>query len=80
MKGNVLPCTLVNNPKFHHQWLPDEIFVEKDFPEQIRNELKNMGYKITERSYWSRTELIKISKDHFEATADKRGDDAAEGY
>lgn len=70
----------VNNPKFHHQWLPDEIFVEKDFPEQIRNELKNMGYKITERSYWSRTELIKVSQNHFEATADKRGDDAAEGY
>ena len=21
----------VNKPKFHHQWLPDEVFIEKEF-------------------------------------------------
>lgn len=25
------PSEAVNFPKFHHQWLPDEIFVERDF-------------------------------------------------
>jgi gamma-glutamyltranspeptidase / glutathione hydrolase len=68
-------------PKFHHQWLPDEVFVEKTFPAATREALKKMGYKITERGAIGRTELIKILPDgRYEAVADKRGDDAAEGY
>ena len=71
----------VNKPKFHHQWLPDQIFVEKDFPQSVRQELEKMGYKISQRESIGRTELIKISADgRIEAVGDKRGDDTAEGY
>jgi gamma-glutamyltranspeptidase/glutathione hydrolase len=73
----------VNKPKFHHQWLPDEVFVENDFPTSVIDELKVMGYKITKRPTIGRTELIRITNDHgrkVSAIADKRGDDAAEGY
>ena len=48
----------VNKPKFHHQWLPDEIFIEKDFPEATRTKLEAMGYKVTPRVNIGRTELI----------------------
>jgi len=69
----------VYRPKFHHQWQPDEIFVEKDFPMDVRSQLKAMGYKITGRGPWSRTELIRLkSGSTYEATADYRGDDDAE--
>lgn len=50
----------VNKPKFHHQWLPDVIFVEKDFPVDVRVKLEAMGYKLIEKSSIGRTELIKI--------------------
>jgi gamma-glutamyltranspeptidase/glutathione hydrolase len=70
----------VNKPKFHHQWLPDEIFVEKDFPMSVRTELEKMGYKITEREQIGRTEVIKIVNGKITAVGDKRGDDTAEGY
>jgi gamma-glutamyltranspeptidase/glutathione hydrolase len=72
----------VNKPKFHHQWLPDQIDVEKTFPKETREELQKMGYKITERSTSiGRTEVIKVLPDgRFEAVADNRGDDAAEGF
>jgi gamma-glutamyltranspeptidase/glutathione hydrolase len=71
----------VNKPKFHHQWLPDEIAVEKDFPEMLISRLKNMGYKVTIRSQIGRTEVIRIHPDgKIEAVADKRGEDSAEGY
>lgn len=76
----------VNMPKFHHQWLPDELFVEKDFPAAVTDSLKAMGYTISPRGNIGRTEVIKIEKDKtgkgysFEAIADKRGDDSAEGY
>jgi gamma-glutamyltranspeptidase / glutathione hydrolase len=71
----------VYGPKFHHQWLPDEIAVEKAFPAAVRTALEKMGYKIVERSSIGRVEAIKVLPDgSFEAIADNRGDDAAEGY
>ena len=37
------PQDAVNFPKFHHQWLPDEIFVEKDFDKNVVDQLKSNG-------------------------------------
>ncbi len=68
----------VNQPKFHHQWLPDEVFVERRFASSTREQLKTMGYNITERGPIGRTEVIRVLPDgRFEAVADKRGDDSA---
>jgi gamma-glutamyltranspeptidase/glutathione hydrolase len=33
-------------PKFHHQWLPDNVDLEKGFPDNTRKALEGMGYKI----------------------------------
>ncbi|HYD21237.1 MAG TPA: gamma-glutamyltransferase, partial [Flavipsychrobacter sp.] len=71
----------VYGPKFHHQWLPDEIAVEKAFPTNVKAALEKMGYKVVERNSIGRVEVIKVLPDgSFEAVADNRGDDAAEGY
>ncbi|HWJ90111.1 MAG TPA: gamma-glutamyltransferase [Flavisolibacter sp.] len=71
----------VNKPKFHHQWLPDQVDVEKSFPVDTRKALEKMGYRIVERSSIGRTELIRVHPDGtIEAVADSRGDDGAEGY
>ncbi len=71
----------VNQPKFHHQWLPDQIDVEKSFPHATREALEKMGYKIKQRGAIGRTEVIKVLPDgRFEAVADNRGDDGAEGW
>lgn len=76
----------VNKPKFHHQWLPDEIDVEKNFPMEVRDALIKMGYKINERHSIGRTEVIKIlpgnssMRRRIEAVADKRADDSSAGY
>ncbi|HEV3251544.1 MAG TPA: gamma-glutamyltransferase, partial [Puia sp.] len=53
----------VNKPKFHHQWLPDKIYVEKGFPTGTRQELIKMGYDIVQREAIGRTEVIKILED-----------------
>ena len=75
----------VNKPKFHHQWQPDVVAVERDFPESVSEELTRMGYKIQKRGQIGRTEVIRIDhpgkkKIRLEAVADKRGDDHAEAY
>jgi gamma-glutamyltranspeptidase/glutathione hydrolase len=71
----------VYKPKFHHQWLPDILNVEKGFAGGVRDSLGKMGYKIVQRSGIGRTEVIKVMEDgRFESVADNRGEDDAEGY
>ena len=71
----------VNKPKFHHQWLPDDVAVERGFPEQVKKELTKMGYTLKDRGEIGRTEVIKKkASQKIEAVADKRGDDHASGY
>jgi len=71
----------INQPKFHHQWLPDQIDVEKSFPLATRQALEKMGYRIVQRSSIGRTEAIRVLPDgSFETVADGRGEDGAEGW
>lgn len=70
----------VNAPKFHHQWKPDVIYIEKKFPDSTRKALTTMGYHFKERSPIGRTEVIKVQGDSITAVADGRGDDSAAGY
>jgi gamma-glutamyltranspeptidase / glutathione hydrolase len=70
----------VNKPKFHHQWLPDVVFVEKAINETSITKLKAMGYTINQRGNIGRTELIQVLGKKIIAVGDDRGDDAAEGY
>ncbi|OLY93185.1 gamma-glutamyltranspeptidase / glutathione hydrolase [Cnuella takakiae] len=71
----------VNGPKFHHQWLPDEIATEPSFPESTRKRLEQMGYNLKQRGAIGRTEVIRVLPNgSFEAVADGRGDDSAAGY
>ena len=81
LEFNLSTADAVYKPKFHHQWQPDEIYVEKGFSEKVMEQLKAMGYKINVREHIGRTEVIKVLPNKkFEAVADNRGDDAAEGY
>ena len=77
---NLSPADAVNKPKFHHQWLPDEVYVEKSFDADVIKQLEEMGYKIVTRGAIGRTELIEIKNKKIVAVADKRGDDDARGY
>lgn len=71
----------VNAPKFHHQWLPDEVDLEKGFPDSTGLALKAMGYHLVPISQIGRTEAILVNADHtLTAVGDHRGDDAAVGY
>ncbi len=80
------PSDAVNKPKFHHQWLPDELVVEKGFPVKVIDQLRQMGYTIkgynvpNYEEVIGRVELIKVSNGKLEAAADTRGDDTVAGF
>jgi gamma-glutamyltranspeptidase/glutathione hydrolase len=71
----------INSSKFHHQWLPDEVSVEKTFNQNTILALEKMGYTIKQRGSIGRTEGIMIGPTGKRITvADKRGDDAVAGF
>ena len=64
----------VNAPRFHHQWLPDNIFIEKNsFSNNTLDSLKMIGHKIKERSNMGHVNAI-IQHNEIKTGADKRGD------
>ncbi len=71
------PSSAVNSAKFHHQWLPEVVFVEKNFPESTLKILEQKNYKFEKRSGIGRTEMIVIDENgNATAVADSRGDDS----
>jgi gamma-glutamyltranspeptidase/glutathione hydrolase len=71
----------VNKSKFHHQWLPDVVYLEKGFNPETKIQLESMGYKTSERSQIGRTEIIEYMHNGMQqAVADNRGNDSVAGY
>lgn len=71
------PNLAVNLPKFHHQWLPETVAVEKNFSHDTRKALAQKGYVFKERGPIGKTEIIAIDdQGHITAVADSRGDDS----
>ena len=42
------PATALAQPRFHQQWSPDELRIEKKFPVALRRELERRGHKLKE--------------------------------
>ncbi|TCC89568.1 gamma-glutamyltransferase [Pedobacter hiemivivus] len=72
----------VNAKKFHHQWLPDTLYVEKGALDSITTlKLINKGYPILERGSIGRVDaILKTKWGYYQGGADKRGDDKALGW
>lgn len=71
-------------PRFHNQWLPDEIRIEKNTftPTQI-DSLRALGYPIDlnrVRDIGRVDGILKLEGGGYEGGADPRGDDTAVGY
>ena len=72
----------VNAKKFHHQWLPDEVVVEKGALDSLTKvNLERKGYKLRERGAIGRVDaILKTQWGYYQGGADPRGDDTALGW
>ena len=73
----------VSKPRFHHQWLPDDIKFEPTFDTSVFAPLKKIGYNIdlSNSPIIGKVDAILVLPDgKLEGGADPRGDDKAAGY
>jgi len=72
----------INAPRFHHQWLPDQIFVEENFPEGTQKALEERGFALKRRGHIGLVNAIGIDAKSGErlGAADPRDKGAAVGY
>jgi len=72
----------VNAPRFHNQWLPDEIMLEDRISPDTEAILRNRGHKLAVRHMWGDGECIAIDPNSGErlGASDGRNNGKAVGY
>lgn len=73
----------VETARFHHQWLPDRILVEREkFPPHILDSLRNKGHQIDEARTLGMVKAIQVFDDgSYQGVGDYRNpDDDARGF
>jgi gamma-glutamyltranspeptidase / glutathione hydrolase len=72
----------VNTLRFHHQWLPDVLLVEKLFSPEMEEQMKARGYEIKRRGHIGLVNAIGIDSQNSArcGAADPRDDGSAIGY
>jgi gamma-glutamyltranspeptidase / glutathione hydrolase len=62
----------VSAPRIHHQWQPDELFVEPGISPEILEGLVKRGYKVTPNPPQTSANSIEITSDGYVGAADRR--------
>ncbi|MGN6637826.1 MAG: gamma-glutamyltransferase [Mucilaginibacter sp.] len=71
----------VASKRFHEQWLPDVVYVEKDaLDDTTKTILEQKGYKLVQEPPSGRVDAILVTPDGYEGGADPRGDDTKLGW
>lgn len=72
----------VNAKRFHYQWKPDTIYMEKDAMDSLTvSDLNKKKHHVVERASIGRADcILLLPNGKMEGGADKRGDDIAVGY
>jgi gamma-glutamyltranspeptidase/glutathione hydrolase len=58
----------VAEPRFHHQWMPDRLMVEKGFDAALVEQLKRRGHHIERLGYVGVTQAIAVDRETAEFT------------
>ena len=62
----------ISAPRMHHQWLPDEVSVERGFPDAIIRALEARGHKVALRPPGTAANSIMVTREGLIGVADTR--------
>ncbi len=72
----------IATPRYHHQWLPRQVWYEEGFPPALLDSLRAMGHEMKPKKYIGLVKAIqKLPSGQWKGAGDPRqADDHAEGY
>ncbi len=70
----------VDQPRLHHQWMPDTLYLERGFSPDTRALLQKRGHKLADTSSVGSVEAIAVSGGWLEAAQNGRSAGKAAGY
>jgi len=70
----------VNHSRIHHQWLPDELCMERGFSPDTIDLLKARGHQIKNEASIGEVAAIRLMDGWLEGAADPRTESSAKGY
>lgn len=72
----------IATPRYHHQWLPQDIWYEQGFPKELLDSLQQLGHTVTQKKYMGLVKAIQVlpSGKLLGAGDPRQPDDHAEGF
>ena len=74
------PAEAIGRPRFHQQWKPDALRIERTVPESIRGELRRRGHELNVVDEIGVSQIIGTSSSGFRSAHDPRVDGKAAGF
>ena len=73
LDAKMKPTAVVSQPRFHHQWSPDQIRIEKAVPAEVKEKLKAMGHQLAEEDNFGFSQILIRNPDGtFDGASDPR--------
>jgi len=74
------PQDAIDWPRFHHQWKPDRLYLERGFSPDTEALLKARGHQAETTSSVANVEAIRVENGWLEGASDGRASGKAAGY
>jgi gamma-glutamyltranspeptidase/glutathione hydrolase len=74
------PQAALAGARFHQQWRPDALRIEKSVPEATREELKKRGHQLNVVDSMGAAQAISSGPEGFQGSSDPRGTGKAAGF
>jgi len=77
---DMTPQQAINQPRFHHQWLPNTLYMEKELLSRVGDDLKRRKHKVSLRNGLANVQAASRSADGLRAGCDPRKGGKPAGY
>lgn len=74
------PEAAVSAPRFHHQWVPETLYIEREMPQDVRAALLAKGHQLEAGGAENVVQAVMFKDGRFSGAADPRKQGQAAGY
>jgi gamma-glutamyltranspeptidase/glutathione hydrolase len=74
------PAAAIRQPRIHHQWIPNKVFVEEPLFQKVKQSLTERGHDVAKRNALAVSQIVTRTAQGLRAMSDPRKHGRAAGY